>query len=234
MRRVLSLACLPLFLVAVGCTNKGPSQSQAGSSHLARAVLGAIRQPREGQFPDPRSVVEFLVEQVRKQDIDEALRAFPIAETLKGETFTESARTMKVFVPDTSPLPAPCFHNLSRALGRPVMEIHRLSLALLGVDPGMHFTIPSQESVKEFESRLDTSKLRGAKISRFNIIERGARSRGDLTSPQVLMGITEIQGAEFEIECSGNVVACDAFVGHISGNWRILSLSVRGLREARE
>ena len=234
MREVLNLACLPLFLVAVGCTYKGPSQSQAGSSQLSRAVLGAILEPHKGQFPDPRSVVEFLVEQVRKQDIDEALRAFPIAETLKGETFTEFAKAMKAFVPDTSPLPAPCFHNLSRALGRPVMEIHHLSLALLGVDPMMSFSIPSQESVEEFESRLDTSKLRGARISRFNINERGARSRGSLMSPQLLMGITEIQVAEFELECSGNVVECDAFVGHISGNWRILSLSVRGLREASE
>ncbi|HXD50950.1 MAG TPA: hypothetical protein VN689_03590 [Burkholderiales bacterium] len=204
--------------------SRGADQPAANPApQLVAALLQAIRQPAADQFPSPESVVKFLLEQIQRQDLDEAAKAFPIVETYQRLDLASSARYLLIIEPNSTPFPQSPFRNLGRAM-QPLGYFDSISLGLLGVDL----------------TRVTTLKDRGSDAELKPIIDKCDRSRlanlqlGAITAklpqpvkPDDARGTALHISARTQVEASltapdGKPAQLMCVVEKIDTNWRIV------------
>jgi len=216
---------LPRSLGSVEPTTKPAPQ-------LVGAILDAIRHPSAGQFSSAESVVKFLLEQVQRQDLDEATKAFPIVETYERYDLINSARYLRILDPNGSPIPQASFRNLSLAM-RPLAYFDQISLALLGFDMS-HVTVlkdgGSVAELKEIVSKADRSRLAKIEIGSitagkaFPIQPTDTRANAiHITARTEVTGL--VKGAE------GKHLRLTFLVEQIDENWRIVNCQIATERE---
>jgi hypothetical protein len=142
---------------------------------LPEAMLAAVQTPRSGQFAQPEAVVQFFLEQVKHQDIDQATRAFPIRERYQRNSFALWTRRLQAIDVRGSPLPGAPYHNAIVALD-PLFLFEHVSLRLMDMDASRIRTdIPSPPSANDLErlaseydpARLATMRIESTVLDRF-------------------------------------------------------------------
>lgn len=223
----LLLGALLLLGAGVAGAAEAPAADAAADgapTTLAQAILGAIRAPKPGQFPTPEAAVRFFLEQVKKQDVDEALRVFPIRERLERETFRFQMRRLRTFEGTGPWPPAFQYHNVLVAIRGPLLLFENVTMGLLGVDKTTYVQRDQdiEETLRNLEARLDPARLRGMKIG--SIARDRALTARSKQVPDSLKarGITQIQCIKARLACGGREVQCEFFMGLMGDNWRIL------------
>jgi hypothetical protein len=212
------LCCVAWVSAAIAAEGQSPK--------LVEAILSAIREPKPGQFPTPESAVRFLLEQVKKQDIDEVARVFPIRECLERMTFPVHAKLMMAYQPVTSPRPGAAFHNLCQAMMPLTTTYHQLTLALLGVEPAMTQHFPDEAAVAKFHERLDPARLKDIEIKSVRLDGEFERhSAGQVIPANKVLGVEALQVVRAVVRFAGADFTSSFFVGRIGGQWRVLGLS---------
>ena len=163
--------CVAVCLLA-GLVSCGETQQHASPppKTMNEAILAAIREPSPGQFDTPESVVRFLLEQVKAQDFDEAMKAFPIKQQIRHYTFELLLKDMRAIHPQTSPLPGADLHNTIRAVSGCQSDLLRLTYDCLEVDLkrvvglGDREGDEEQKAIRAIADAYSRSRIRDLKI----------------------------------------------------------------------
>ncbi len=204
------------FQVVRGKEKKEPE------SRLVHVMIAAIRQPKAGEFPRPESAVRFLLEQVKRQDIDEAAKVFPILERYRGVSFSRHARWLQACDWARSPLPGAPYRNLTMA-----MEYLRmydgLSLTLLLKESPdtMRYLGKNalDKQIEALEKELDRSQLQSLKVAQ---VQAGTAipipSDNEIARA---MGTRERQIVKASVNFDGREFEFSFITVRIGDNWRV-------------
>jgi hypothetical protein len=220
------LIALIAFSVAPAAFAADQSTTQP-APQLVTAILGAIRKPAPNQFPTPESVVKFLLEQVQKQDLDEATKAFPIVEHFERNDLATMSAYLQIIDPMSSPMPQSPFRNLSNAM-RPLAAIDQISLAMLGADMTKVTILKehgSDADLKPIIEKLDRSRLSKIEIGRITS-EHMLQSKEDDPYTKKLNITARTQTTANLKTPDGKKAQVQCLVEKIDGNWRITSCQV--------
>jgi len=222
---------LLLALLAAPVIHAADQPTTKPTPQIVSAMLGAIRKPAANQFPTPESVLKFLLEQVQKQDLDEATKAFPIVEHFERNDLATFSRYLQVIEPTTSPMPQSPFRNLSNAM-RPLASFDQISLTLLGADLSRVTVLKEQGSDAELKpliDRLDRSRLANLEIQSITS-ERIFPTKPDDPYTKKLGVSARTQTTATLKTPDGKRAQVSCMVEKLDDNWRITQCQV-GIEE---
>lgn len=115
MRRFLMMTSAALVLTGCGREAEAPDP-RAEALGLADSILTALPEAEPGEFPTPGAAVTFLLEQVRADDFEEAIRVFPVRRRFETLTMEVYARRTGVYDYRRAPRPGEDLRNALLAL----------------------------------------------------------------------------------------------------------------------
>src|SRR5206468_5944642 len=208
----------PALSAAVAPETSAPATRP--TPRIVEAILTSVRRPADGQFPTPEAVVRFFIAQVASQDVDEAIKAFPVVEAYERNDFRGFTRQFQVFDPN-GPLPDAPFRNISVAL-RSLAGFDYLSLKMLGVKVYMRqpTNMMKPGEPEQLEAKLDRSRLKDLEVTSLKTLATTP------TKPDVPLGYTQIARLQAGLKCGQVKADVEFTVVQLRTNWRVLDVSV--------
>jgi hypothetical protein len=195
-----------------------PAREPAGSA-IARQMLAAVRRAAPGQFPTPESAVQFLVQQVAANDIDEASRVFPIFEFFDHADLESIAGAFNIISPNDNPMPGAPFQRAMLAL-RQLAPFDSLRMRLAGIDP---FTLLQIQNSPENAPEAIVARLAKADalpIEILSILEKNRQSPTRATPmPYTSMAMSKVEVRRGDVRVMLEVVTMQ-----LDGNWKIAQI----------
>lgn len=227
-----SLLAVLLMLGLSGLLLPGCEEEKPLPDELPDAVLESLREPKTGEFASPESAVRFLFDQVKKRDVTEATRVFPIRERFEKLDFDASARYQTTFELRHWPVPKARWQNLRLALDY-LWIFDELSLACLGLNPDDRIPLNQSELPTEVEAlrqRLDYARLRELQIDEVTV-DFDEPVREDQVK-EMLLGAERTSRVQTSVHCGDVQVTFTFDLLQIAGNWRVVTLlAIDGLPE---
>jgi hypothetical protein len=213
-------AIVALAVWTVACPNGGGA---ATTPSLVERALSAVQTPSQNEFPTIPSAIDYLVEQVRTQDLDAATRVLPIADLMRRATFTwEATRLQSVTV--SGSFPKQPFSMLYEQLG--LLERDYVLFAVDLLHPGftkigtLPLSTPAAE--RQFEAQLDPARLSHLAVKAIAVGLNTARVSG-----LGQIGVTRVAEATVRLTGVGRPRNADVMLYRIGSNWLVSSVQLQ-------
>jgi hypothetical protein len=163
------ILCSSLVSIAI-LASMNVVANEGKENQLAQAMLSAIREPVAGEFGESLVTVRNLLGALKKQDLDEYLKCFPIRLELEKSTLEDQVSDLQMYSPElVRRLPGDTYFNLQDILREKVSGYYQFTFGLLMDSPAkMERINPStpagQNRLTEIHRMLDLERLEKLKI----------------------------------------------------------------------
>lgn len=194
----------------------------ATTPSLVERAMSAVQTPSQNEFPTIPSAIDYLVEQVRTQDVDGATRVLPIAALMQRATFTWEANRLQSASVSGS-FPKQPFSKLYEELG--LLERDYVLFAVDLLHPGftksgvVPLSTPAAE--RQFEAQLDPARLSHLGVKAIAVGLNTTR-----TSGLARLGVTRVAEATVRLTGVGQPRNADVMLYRIGSNWLVTSVQL--------
>jgi hypothetical protein len=191
----------------------------ASSPTVIDGFMSAVQTPSSGEFPTPSSAVDYLVDQVRTQNLAAVTRVLPI-KTLQKETFQQQldelgSLDIQGFFPGQplSELQALAINPLESCYT--LFAVNLLEPSLLKSGTLVASTKKQQQALT---AQLDPKRLSGMSVKSAKVTDS---LKGAKLGVRAQLGIDEEAIARVVIAGVGSPKAFDFTLVHVGGNWLV-------------
>jgi hypothetical protein len=217
---LLVAATLACGAVAVWAASGGRADSNRS---LVPTSLSAIQTAQPNEFSTPKAAVQYLVEQVRTQNVDAATRVLPIAAYEQKATFEGQANRLQS-VAVNGFFPGQPFSKLYYELG--FLENNYTLFAISLLDPTFlgKGVVPlrSSQAVKQFAARFDPNRLAHIQLQSFSPTYSSSTKLNGLQQ----LGVNKIAGANIVIGGLGTPRHGTVDLARYGTNWLVNSVRI--------
>jgi hypothetical protein len=211
-----------ILALAVWTVTRPAGGGAAATPDLVQRTLSAVQTPSANEFPTIPSAVEYLVEQVRTQNLAGATRVLPIAYLMEHASFDWEANHVQS-ASASGQLPGQPLSHLYEELG-----LLDRDYVLFGADllhPGFTRSgvVPLQTpaAVQRFQAQLDPRRL-----SHLAVASVTTKVNTTRTSGLSRIGVSRIAEAAVKLTGVGRPQTADVLLYRIGSNWLVLSVQV--------